>query len=246
MGKYIKLFETTAQYNAYTADTANFILPNLSLALDADEIVYYHPYVEPAETRMVAKFNVTDTSNPTQILFNDSNAFTEIEVDGVVQPSVTTGYTFSTTGEHTVKYTLSSSTSMGNSAFSNCSNLTSVIIPSGVTKVTSFGFENCSSLTSITIPEGVTNIEYGGFLNCNSLTSLVMPSTITYFGGSSLKDCSSLTSLTILATTPPSTLGTDALKNTNNCIIYVPSESVNAYKTANKWSSYASRIQAIP
>jgi len=37
-----------------------------------------------------------------------------------------------------------------------------------------------------------------------------------------------------------------ALENTNNCPIYVPSASVNAYKTATNWSTYASRIQAIP
>ena len=44
MSKYIKLFDTTAEYNAYTADTANFILPNVSLALDAPTTVHYNPY----------------------------------------------------------------------------------------------------------------------------------------------------------------------------------------------------------
>ena len=47
MGKYLKLFDTTSQYNAYTADTENFILPNVSLAKDAPTTVHYHPYVAP-------------------------------------------------------------------------------------------------------------------------------------------------------------------------------------------------------
>jgi hypothetical protein len=41
-------------------------------------------------------------------------------------------------------------------------------------------------------------------------------------------------------------LGNNAFYNTNNCPIYVPSASVNAYKSASGWSTYASRIQAIP
>ena len=43
MGIYIKLFDTTAQYNTYTADTTNFILPNVSLAKDAPTTVHYNP-----------------------------------------------------------------------------------------------------------------------------------------------------------------------------------------------------------
>ena len=58
-------------------------------------------------------------------------------------------------------------------------------------------------------------------------------------------NCTSLTSVTIEATTPP-TLGNNVFYNTNECPIYVPSESVEIYKAANGWSNYASRIQAIP
>ena len=50
---------------------------------------------------------------------------------------------------------------------------------------------------------------------------------------------------TLLYPTTPPTLSSNALDYTNNCPIYVPSASVNAYKSANNWSTYASRIQAI-
>jgi len=54
-----------------------------------------------------------------------------------------------------------------------------------------------------------------------------------------------LTSVIIESTTPPESGGYE-FDNTNNCPIYVPSESVETYKAASGWSSYASRIQAIP
>lgn len=61
-------------------------------------------------------------------------------------------------------------TSIGNSAFSNCSNLTSIAIPEGVTSIGNSAFANCSNLTSIVIPEGVTSIGDKTFYYCNSLT----------------------------------------------------------------------------
>ena len=139
---FIKLFNTTAEYNAYTADTENFILPNVSLTVD-NNTVHYNPYVPP-ETRVVAKFNVTDTSNPTPIgCENYISGFSEIEIDGVVQTAVTSAYTFDTVGEHTVKYTLTDQTSIGRSAFADCSSLTSIEIPNGVTSIGVVAFGMC-------------------------------------------------------------------------------------------------------
>ena len=49
-------------------------------------------------------------------------------------------------------------TSIGNYAFYNYSNLTSITIPNSVTSIGGYAFEGCSSLTSITIPDSVTSI----------------------------------------------------------------------------------------
>jgi hypothetical protein len=59
-------------------------------------------------------------------------------------------------------------------------------------------------------------------------------------------DCSGLTSVTCEAITPPTLNGTSVFDYTNNCTIYVPSQSVETYKTATNWTEYASRIQPIP
>ena len=49
-------------------------------------------------------------------------------------------------------------TSIGDSAFSNCSNLTAIILPDSVTNMESGIFFDCEKLKSIKIPDGVTSI----------------------------------------------------------------------------------------
>ena len=137
-------------------------------------------------------------------------------------------------------------TSIGSSAFYYCTSLTSVEIPNSVTSILNSAFSNCTSLASITIPNSVTNIGSYAFYNCRSLTSVEIPNSVTSIGGSAFNNCTSLTSVTVKATTPP-TLGSNVFYGTNiNLVIYVPAESVDAYKSASGWSNYSGTIQAIP
>lgn len=104
------------------------------------------------------------------------------------------------------------------------------------------------NLTNVTeeMLDGITKIRIRAFRGCSSLTSIEIPKIVTSIEREAFCDCNSLTSVTVLATTPP-TLGTDAFTDTHSDLkIYVPSGSVNAYKTATNWSTYASKIQAIP
>lgn len=100
-------------------------------------------------------------------------------------------------------------------------------------------------ITSLTIGNSVRSIGESAFQNCSSITNIAIGNGVASIGKQTFRACSSLTSVTCLATTPP-TLGYDAFNNTNNCPIYVPSGSVNTYKSASGWSEYADRIQAIP
>ena len=135
-------------------------------------------------------------------------------------------------------------TSIGNSTFSNCRGLTSITIPNGVTSIGGSTFQSCYGLTSVNIPSGVTSIGSSAFRNCSGLTSITIPSGVTSIGTYAFRNCSGLTSVTVEATTPP-TLSTAAFDGTNDCPIYVPCNSLNAYKSANRWSTYASRIEGI-
>ena len=136
-------------------------------------------------------------------------------------------------------------TSIGNSAFYKCNSLSNLTIGSGVTSISGSAFCYCSGLTSVNIPDNVTTIGLNAFAYSYSLKSLTIGSGVTLIGGNAFIYCTGLTSVTIDATTPP-TLQLYAFSETNNCPIYVPSASVNAYRTATNWSDYASRIQAKP
>ena len=91
----------------------------------------------------------------------------------------------------------SSVTEIGSYAFEDCSGLTSLTIPSSVTEIGWYAFEGCSGLTSLTIPSSVTSIGRETFMGCSGLTSLTIPSSVTSIGWSAFSGCSGLTSLTI-------------------------------------------------
>lgn len=91
----------------------------------------------------------------------------------------------------------------------------------------------------------VTDITPYTFYNCSSLKVLHIPSTCTNFGAQACAYCKALQSVVCRAVTPP-TLHLQTFMSANSTFtIYVPDESVEAYKTATNWSSYAARIKGI-
>lgn len=136
-------------------------------------------------------------------------------------------------------------TYLGIGAFYNCSGATSCYIGSGVTSIDWWTFQGCKGLTSIDIPDSVTSIGDDAFNSCSNVTTVTIGSGVTSIGYKAFAGCTSLTSITINATTPPS-LNQRPFEDTNLSNIYVPAESVNAYKADRNWSGYASIIQAIP
>ena len=88
-------------------------------------------------------------------------------------------------------------TSIGNGAFSGCSELTSLEIPNSVTSIGDYAFAGCEGLTSIEIPNSVTSIGGGAFGYCSGLTSIEIPSSVTTISRSAFHDCTGLTSVTI-------------------------------------------------
>ena len=222
MAKYLKLFENHNGYTAYTADTENILLPNVSYCIEQDE-VHFNPLNAPSVGNVImTKYRTTSPQVNVWLMgWTETDAETgdagycpnfvtyllkKIEIDGV-EVSVADinndygTYTFATVGEHSVNFTLK---------------------------------------------DEITSIPFATFRLCDALTSVIIPSGVTSIGDVAFADCSSLSAVTCLATTPP-TLGSDAFGYFGfEGQIYVPSESVNAYKNAMSWSDYASNIEAIP
>ena len=104
-------------------------------------------------------------------------------------------------------------------------------------------------LTEYTIPDGITEIGELSFPYCTHLQSVTIPDSVTSIGEKAFLNCTSLIKVYCAAKTPPkgdsnmfSYFDADDNLYPIGCKIYVPALSVEAYKSASYWSSYASYI----
>ena len=81
-----------------------------------------------------------------------------------------------------------------NILIAGCKNTT---IPNNVASIGEGAFSGCSDLTSVTIPNSVTSIGYYAFSGCTGLTSITIPNSVTNIGRYAFQDCSGLTSVTL-------------------------------------------------
>lgn len=128
-------------------------------------------------------------------------------------------------------------TEIKSGVFGSCSKLSSVTIPGSVTLIGDSAFSSCSSLTHFTIPDSVITIGNSFLSGCNKLTSITIPDSVTSIGHSAFFNCNALKIIYCRPTIPPIIGASYAFDNCNDIIIYVPTESVDAYKTANVWKS---------
>ena len=153
-------------------------------------------------------------------------------------------------------------------AFSGCTSLASVTIPDSVTSIGGYAFSGCTSLpvidgiryadtylveavdktrTSYSIKPGTRFIGYAAFNGCATLTNVTIPDGVTSIDWYAFFNCTSLKEVYCKPTTPPAG-GDNMFKCYGggyyiSCTIYVSRNSVDAYKSAEYWSDYASYIK---
>lgn len=128
---------------------------------------------------------------------------------------------------------------IGSNAFYGCSNLKSVILPNSLETIEGGLFSDCTNLESVKIPNTVTSIRHSAFQYCCNLESIIIPSSVNSIGISAFSECKALKNVYCQAVNVPET-HSSAFNNSpiEKMTLYVPGESMNAYKTTAPWSGF--------
>ena len=126
---------------------------------------------------------------------------------------------------------------------------TQIVVKDGTTRIAGFTFWNQSNIVAIELPQTLTDIEHGAFEGCTQLSSILIPKNVTFIGCSAFADCLSLNTIICYAIEPP-TISSNTFFGSNpiynNPTIYVPAESVEAYKNAEHWKWFTKVLPIEP
>lgn len=143
-------------------------------------------------------------------------------------------------------------TTIGSRAFDG-SNISEIVSLGNITEIPDGGwvssqhrgvFSRNENLSSVVLPETLTKVGYGAFSYCTSLSEITLPSSITSIGEGAFRN-TNLSTLICLATTPPDLASgfSNSPIASGTGYIYVPDASVDAYKAATNWATYADQIK---
>lgn len=158
---------------------------------------------------------------------------------------------------------------IGGGAFSDCQNLTEIIIPHTVDSIGTNCFFNCVQLQRVRLSNNMTrlpddcfvycyalsDIDFGtglqvigerAFYQCQSLTDLVLPASLDTLKHMCFS-VSPIATITLHSATPPVTVGTIFSSSQNHSIpVYIPCGTYAAYHAATTWSSFTNLIEHAP
>ncbi len=117
-------------------------------------------------------------------------------------------------------------------AFNKSIYLKSVILPHKVVKIGKGAFWNCANLEKIVLPDSIQIIDQFAFQLCAKLRHITFPQGLVYIGGASFAGCCLLSSQKFTSKIPPQMPEWNPFPDLkpNKCTIYVPSQSLSAYK----------------
>ena len=146
-------------------------------------------------------------------------------------------------------------TEISQSAFENCRSLKTITFggqtanapgrlnapatsTSQLQKIGNWAFYNCHELQNLTIPEGVTEIGDGAFYGCTYLEGLSLPASVQSIGDNTFALCAKLQKIVVNAPVPPSIQAKTFFDVQRQIPVYVPDESISAYKNDAMWGEF--------
>ena len=158
----------------------------------------------------------------------------------------------------TIDNAVYSVTAIGDWAFQNCWQLTSVTLTDGITSIGDYAFNNCGNLKNIVIPEGIVSIGDYAFLGCQSLQRLELPSTLTSIGDYVVQGDVALSAVVSRLNEPlpisdqtfvTRTWDDAALQNIITpcpAVLYVPVGTKSAYQAITGWTQFKAIEEGEP
>ena len=239
IGKNVATIGASAfsECNSVKAFYGNFASEDNYALINADQILYF-----------AKGANLTQYTVPKNITIIGASVFSGCKtLENVVLPSGLTkinGGSFSSCTSLKNIDIPNSVVYIGSSVFYNCTSLENVVIPDNVKEIGDYVYSGCTSLKSVIISDNIFRIGERMFYNCTSLSSIVIGENVSIIGYYAFTNCP-LKDVYCRPTTPPTAsdfyiFGADV--NNVSLKIYVPTESVDAYKASSKWGRYESLI----
>lgn len=218
------------------------ILLVTSIALLALAVCFVFVFCGIFQKNVKFEYTVNDDNKTCTITGMEESLIRKVTI-----PSEIDGYTVTSIGDSAFSdYTNiqeitipDSVTSIGDNAFHSCIYLKRVTIPNSVTYIGQATFRGCSSLTSIVIPDAVTSIWYSAFYGCSSLTSIVIPDGVTHIYSEAFRGCSSLVEITI-----PDSVASIGVEVFEGCSNLKYNEYDNGYYLGNQSNPYLVLVKA--
>ena len=130
--------------------------------------------------------------------------------------------------------------------FQNCYSLSNIILSAGIEKIGNSAISNNFSLKDIIFPDGLTTFNNYSMAVARTLRKITVPASVTTLGTQVFYGAVNMLYYKFLSTTPPTMANINVFENINLlCKIYVPDNSVDVYKTAINWDTYADYIYPL-
>lgn len=238
--KYIILDDGTAEITKYSGGSEDLMVPDkldgLTVTSVGDGAFYYHP-------------SLVTVTIPESVMSMGENPFVNCEKlkDIIVSPdhpylATIDGALFSKSDKRLICYPAglikdsyfipNGILTIGSSAFSSCTSLTTIVIPESVTSIGDSAFWSCDSLNSINIPESVISIGDSAFVVCSSLTNITIPDSVVRMGTNPFVDCTNLKDIIVSPDHP-------YLANINGALFSKPDKRLICYPLGINLDSYS-------